>query len=90
MRKGHVLGMMLVVALGCSSSPPASDDIVWIRTVNMPDEQRARVTGEWHVDGGVNRIATTVRIGYEHVTRWNFTSATRSSVLGQIKLEYRP
>ena len=47
MRKKHVLGMMLVFALGCASSPPESDDIVPIDQVpaNVMEVARKQLPG---------------------------------------------
>jgi uncharacterized membrane protein YkoI len=47
MRKDHVLGMMLVFALGCASSPPPSDVIVSIDQVptNVMEVARKQLPG---------------------------------------------
>jgi len=47
MRKDRFLGMMLIFALGCTSSPPESDDIVPIDQVpaNVMDVARKQLPG---------------------------------------------
>jgi hypothetical protein len=47
MRKRHFLGMMLIFAIGCESSPPKSDDIVPIYQVpaNVMDVARKQLPG---------------------------------------------
>jgi len=47
MRKDHFLGMMLIFAVGCASSPPQSDDIVPIDQVpaNVMEVARKQLPG---------------------------------------------
>lgn len=61
----------------------------WIRTVDRPDEVRTRVVADWISDPNERRIGSSVRLGYERVTRFAFTPDSRSNLLVQLKLDYR-
>ena len=60
----------------------------WVRTLDRPDEIRVRVVGDWVVDAEAQGFGTSVRVGYEHVTRTAFTTGARSNFLAQVKLDY--
>ena len=61
----------------------------WVRNLDRPDEIRVRVVGDWVVDAEARGFGTSVRVGYEHVTRVAFTTGARSNFLAQLKLDYR-
>jgi uncharacterized membrane protein YkoI len=65
MRKNHVLGMMLVFALGCASSPPASDEIVPIDEVpaNVMDVARKQLPG--YTFDKVYKMKVDGKVAYE-------------------------
>ena len=60
----------------------------WVRLLDRPDEVRVRVVANWAVDAEVRRLGTSVRLGYEHVTRTAFTTGARSNFLAQVKFDY--
>ena len=61
----------------------------WVRLTDESDEIRVRVTGEWTADLGPRRVTPGVRIAYERVTRFAFTSDARAHLLAQARLDYR-
>ncbi len=67
----------------------STGDIAWTRIVDRPDETRLRILTDWSTDAGANRVGTSVRIGYEHVTRVLFTGSSRSNLLAQVRIDYR-
>ena len=69
---------------------PAGDDMVWRRVVDRPDETRLRIQANWSTDPGVRRVGASMRVGYEHVTQALFTGGSRSNLLAQFRMEYRP
>jgi hypothetical protein len=62
----------------------------YVRTSDNPDEIRLRATLDWSRDLEGTDFRTTVRLGYEHVTRFNFTDENRSNYLAQVKLAWIP
>ncbi len=52
------------------------------------DEIRKRITVDWtrFADGG--GVETSIRLGYEHVTRYAFSDENRSNFLAQVKVGY--
>ena len=60
----------------------------WVRALDRPDEIRIRVEANWARDAEVHRLGTSVRLGYEHVTRTAFTTGARSNFLAQVKFDY--
>jgi len=60
----------------------------WQRLADNPDEVRLRTIVEWTRFPGVTGLQTTLRLGYEHVSRFNFTEADRSNVLVQLEAGY--
>ena len=61
----------------------------WVRLLDRPDEIRVRLVGDWVVDAEPQGFGTSVRAGYEHVTRTAFTTGDRSNFLAQVKFDYR-
>jgi len=61
----------------------------WYRVSNNPDETRWRITTEWAGPGPLEDVEATVRLGYEHVTRFNYTDQSRSNFFAQIRAGYR-
>ena len=65
--------------------PPAP--VRWIRTADNPDEIRLRGTAAWTREPvEATGLRATVRLGYEHVTRFDFTDRSRSNLLAQVEL----
>ena len=62
----------------------------YTRISDNPDEIRLRATLDWSRDLEGTDFRTTVRLGYEHVTRFNFTDENRSNYLAQVKLAWIP
>ena len=60
----------------------------WQRLADNPDEIRLRMIVEWTRFPAVTGLQTTLRLGYEHVSRFNFTEADRSNVLVQVEAGY--
>jgi len=60
----------------------------WTLLADNPDEIRKRITAEWTRFPDHTGLRTTLRLGYEHVTRFNFTEENRSNFLVQFKLDY--
>ena len=60
----------------------------WTLLADNPDEIRKRITVDWtHLaDGG--GVETSIRLGYEHVTRYAFGDENRSNFLAQVKVGY--
>ena len=67
--------------------PPPSP-IQWRRLEDRPDEIRVRGIIDWTSQSSVTGLRTTVRLGYEGVTRFNFTSEDRRNYLAQVRLDY--
>ena len=61
----------------------------WVQLLDQPDEIRFRMVGDWVVDAESQGFGTSVRVGYEHVTRAAFTTGDRSNFLAQVKFDYR-
>jgi hypothetical protein len=62
-------------------------DLDWYRTADNPDEVRARATL------GYSRFAargweTSARLGFERVTRFDFSDSNRSNALAEVTLRY--
>lgn len=68
------------------------------RVADNPDEIRLRTTLEWtrrpaRAGAGVGTVVrtgvrTTLRLGYEQVTRFDFTDRNRSNLLAQVAVGY--
>jgi hypothetical protein len=54
------------------------------RVADNPDEIRVRTTLDWIRQPAVPGLRTTVRLGYEHVTRFDFTERSRSDFIAQV------
>jgi hypothetical protein len=61
----------------------------WVRTLDRPDETRARITLDWGRDASAGRPGFGARLGYERVSASNFASSRRSNVMAQLRLDYR-
>jgi len=60
----------------------------WVRVADNPDEIRKRITVDWTRFPGVSGLETSVRLGYERVTRFDFSDENRSNFLAQVRLGY--
>lgn len=60
----------------------------WVRTADNPDEIRLRTTLEWTRQAEVTGLRTSVKLGYEHVTRFDFTDQNRNNFLVQVSAGY--
>jgi len=63
-------------------------DFDWYRRADNPDEVRARLMVEYLRFAGWRELETSVRLGYEHVTRFAYTDANRNNVLARLSLRY--
>lgn len=63
-------------------------DYEWYRLADNPDEVRVRLVVDWLRRRGGERLETRIRGGYEHVTRFDFTSAGRDNLLALVSLRY--
>lgn len=60
-----------------------------VRTADNPDEIRLRATADWtRTSDGATGLRTQVKLGYEHVTRFNFTDQSRNNFLVQVSAGY--
>ena len=69
-------------------NPPGDGGLLWHRLEDNPDEIRLRATLDWTRHAEVTGLRTTVRLGYEHVTRFDFTDENRSNFMVQVRAEY--
>ena len=60
------------------------------RTADNPDEIRLRAIVDWTREHVGSDQRTSVRLGYERVTRFNFTDQDRSNYLAQVSLAWLP
>jgi hypothetical protein len=67
---------------------PLVKDFDWQRLADNPDEIRLRTIVEWTRFPAVTGFQTTLRLGYEHVSLFDFTEADRSNVLVQLEAGY--
>lgn len=67
----------------------AYPDFDWYRVSDNPDEIRRRVTASWTPLGLIDEMETSVRLGYEHVTRFAYTDETRHNLFAQVKIGFR-
>lgn len=65
------------------------DRVRWVRTSDEPDETRVRAMVEWLRRPAPTGLHTRLRLGWEGVTRFDFTDADRSNLMGQVAVEYR-
>jgi len=62
--------------------------IRWELLEDNPDETRLRGTLAWIREPASTGPRATVRLGYEHVTRFDFTDQNRANWLAQVRLDY--
>jgi hypothetical protein len=67
-----------------------TDGSPWIRSADNPDEVRLRAVVDWTREQAGSDMRTSVRLGYEHVARFNFADQDRSNYLAQIRVEWLP
>ena len=68
---------------------PDRPDTDWIRAADNPDEIRLRALVDWtRRSDGITGLRTSVKLGYEYVTRFNFTDENRSNFLVQVSAGY--
>lgn len=60
----------------------------WIKIEDNPDEIRLRTTLDWTRQPAVTGLVTTVRLGYERVTRFDYTDQDRTNFLVQVGVGY--
>lgn len=66
-----------------------SEGAIRVRTADNPDEIRLRATADWtRTSNGATGLRTQVKLGYEHVTRFNFTDQSRNNFLVQVSAGY--
>ena len=65
-------------------------NFAWIRTLDRPDEIRMRAVADWTADPGPRRLAPSVRLAWERVTRFAFTPDPRTNFLAQVRFDYAP
>ncbi|MGD8871008.1 MAG: capsule assembly Wzi family protein [Gemmatimonadota bacterium] len=64
-------------------------DFDWFRVSDNPDEIRRRVTATWSPLGLIDEMETSVRLGYEHVSRFAYTDESRDNLFAQVKVGFR-
>ena len=62
----------------------------WVRVSDNPDEIRLRIVTNWTRNHETSGLQTSLRLGYEHVTRFNFTDVKRSNYLAQVNFRWVP
>lgn len=62
--------------------------VEFIRTEDNPDEVRIRASLDWTRQPAPSGLRTTLRLGYERVTRFDFTETSRSNFLAQASVGY--
>jgi hypothetical protein len=62
----------------------------WIRLADNPDENRLRAIVDWTREHSDSGLRTSVRLGYEHVSRFNFLDQDRSNYLAQVRMTWLP
>jgi len=67
---------------------PDPEDQQLVRVADNPDEVRLRTALDWTRQSALGGLRTTVRLGYEHVTRFDFTDRNRSNFLAQASVGY--
>ncbi len=63
-------------------------DFKWYKAYGAPPEIRRRLVADYTRYDGWHHLETSIRLGYEHVTRFNFTGPNRNDLLGQVTLRY--
>jgi hypothetical protein len=64
-------------------------DYQWFKAADNPDEIRERVVADYLKFDGWRHFETSLRVGLEHVTRFDFTEAGRTDALAQVSVGYR-
>ena len=62
----------------------------WVRVKDNPDEIRFRIVTDWTRNHAASDLQTSVRLGYEHVTRFDFTDVNRSNYVAQVRFTWVP
>ena len=62
----------------------------WVRVKDNPDEIRLRIITNWTRNHKTSDLQTSVRLGYEHVTRFAFTDVNRSNYMAQVQFTWVP
>ena len=62
----------------------------WVRVKDNPDEIRYRIITSWTRNHKASELQTSVRLGYEHVTRFDFTNENRSNYIAQLRFTWIP
>ena len=62
----------------------------WVRVKDNPDEIRFRIITNWTRNHKASELQTSVRLGYERVTRFNFTDVNRSNYMAQVQFTWVP
>lgn len=60
----------------------------WYRVSDNPDEVRTRLAVDYLRFEGWRGLETSLGVGYEHVTRFNYTEERRHNLLAQASLRY--
>jgi hypothetical protein len=63
-------------------------DLDWYLIADNPDEIRRRVAVDWTRSAGPGDLETSVRLGYEHVTRYAYGTGDRSNLLASFRVGY--
>lgn len=63
-------------------------DFDWYLAADNPDEIRKRLVLDYLRFEGWRDLETSLRVGYEHVTRFDYTDRSRHNVLAQLSLRY--
>jgi hypothetical protein len=63
-------------------------DFDWYRRADNPDEIRKRIVLDYLRFTGWRGLETSVRLGYEQVTRFGYSTASRHNVLAQVSMRY--
>ena len=62
----------------------------WVRVKDNPDEIRFRIITNWTRNHETSDLQTSVQLGYEHVTRFDFTDGNRSNYMAQVQFTWVP
>lgn len=62
----------------------------WVRVKDNPDEIRFRIVTDWTRNHAASDLQTSVRLGYEHVTRFDFTDVNRWNYVAQVRFTWVP
>ncbi|MEK7401485.1 MAG: capsule assembly Wzi family protein [Gemmatimonadota bacterium] len=63
-------------------------DYDWFRAADNPDEIRVRILSEYVRERGWRGMETSIRLGYEHVTRFNYGTTGRHNLVADVALRY--